>query len=180
MSSSRHARVQHTPARVYLGMVQTKWKKDQFKESFLPVACLLEGQFNSFVEFRLPDTLLNNSEFKYRDHSVPTKMIVVADGDVARNEVQRANGQVFPLGFDRNTQYIYGNKTFLLNCMNYLLDDEAMLQLRAREVKLRLLDKDKIVNARSKWQIINIGLPVLILALLAAVQAWWRKRRYAA
>jgi gliding-associated putative ABC transporter substrate-binding component GldG len=180
MTSSRHARVQHTPARVYLGMVQTKWKKEQFKESFLPVACLLEGQFNSFVEFRLPDTLLNNSDFKYRDHSLPTKMIVVADGDVARNDVQRSNGQVFPLGFDRNTQYVYGNKTFLLNCMNYLLDDEAMLQLRAREVKLRLLDKDKIVNARTKWQMINMTLPLCILAVLALVQAWWRKRRYAA
>jgi len=178
MASSRHARVQHTPARVYLGMVQTKWKKEQFKESRLPVACLLEGQFSSFVEFRLPDTLLNNGDFNYRDHSVPTKMIVVADGDVARNDVQRSNGQVFPLGFDRNTQYIYGNKTFLLNCMNYLLDDQAMLQLRAREVKLRLLDKEKVSAGRSKWQLINIGLPLVSIAVLAFIQAWWRQRKY--
>ena len=65
-------------------------------------------------------------------------MIVVADGDVAKNDFQRSNGQIFPLGFDRNTKQTFANRIFLLNCVNYLLDDEGMLQLRSREVKLRL------------------------------------------
>ena len=105
-------------------------------------------------------------------------MIVVADGDVARNEYDRSTGEVYPLGYDRNTQQTFANKIFLLNCVNYLLDDEGMLQLRSREVKLRLLDKKKINQQRGKWQIINVAIPLLLIIVFAIIQFYVRKKKY--
>lgn len=105
-------------------------------------------------------------------------MIVVADGDVALNDINKSTRQVFPLGFDRNTRQNFANKTFLLNCVNYLLDDEGMLQLRSREVKLRLLDKKKISLQKHKWQFINVALPLLLVLLFGVLQYYLRKRRF--
>ena len=179
LKTSRYTKTQPTPARVFLAMVTMPIKESQFINSYQPVACLLEGEFSSFVEYRLPTALLNDSNFKYKDKSKFNKMIVVSDGDVARNDFNGATGQIYPLGFDRNTQQVFANKTFLLNCINYLLDDEGMLQLRSREVKLRLLDRKKIESQRSKWQMVNVALPLVILIVLALVQFYIRKKKYA-
>lgn len=179
LKTSKYTRTQPTPARISLAMTKMKLKESQFINSYQPIACLLEGEFTSFVENRLPSVLLNDTNFKHIDHGKATKMIVVADGDVARNDYNRNNGQVYPLGFDRNTQQIFANKTFLLNCVNYLLDEEGMLQLRSREVKLRLLDKKKINLQRSKWQFINVAMPLLLVIGFAISQFYIRKRKYA-
>ena len=179
LKTSKYTRTQPTPARISLAMTKMKLKESQFINSYQPIACLLEGEFTSFVENRLPNVLLNDTNFKHVDHGKHTKMIVVADGDVARNDYNRNNGQVYPLGFDRNTQQIFANKTFLLNCVNYLLDEEGMLQLRSREVKLRLLDKKKINLQRSKWQFINVAMPLLLVIAFAVSQFYIRKRKYA-
>lgn len=181
LKTSRYTKTQPTPARVYLGMVQAKPKESQFINSYQPVACLLEGEFNSFVEYRLPSILLSDTSFKYLDHGKKTKMIVVADGDVARNDFQTSNGQVFPLGYDRNTKQTFANRIFLLNCVNYLLDEEGMLQLRSREVKLRLLNKKKIDESqRGKWQMVNVAVPVVLIIGFAVLQFYTRRKRYAA
>jgi ABC-2 type transport system permease protein len=179
LRTSKYTKTQPTPARISLAITKMKLRESQFINSYQPIACLLEGEFTSFVENRLPIVLLNDTNFKHIDHGKPSKMIVVADGDVARNEYQRSTGQVYPLGFDRNTQQTFANKTFLLNCVNYLLDDEGMLQLRSREVKLRLLDKKKIKSQRSKWQFVNVAVPLLFVIAFAVLQFYIRKRKYA-
>jgi ABC-2 type transport system permease protein len=178
LKTSRYTKIQQTPARLSLAMVQYQPKESQFNNGYQPVACLLEGAFSSFIEYRIPDRLLNDSLFKYIDKGKPTKMIVVADGDVARNDFNRSNGQISELGYDKYSGQKFANKTFLLNCVNYLLDDEGMLQLRSREVKLRLLDKKKISLQRTKWQIINVVLPLLVVIVFAYIQFYIRKRRY--
>lgn len=180
LKTSKYTKTQPTPARVYLGMVQARQKENQFKDSYQPVAVLLEGAFSSFVEYRLPSILLEDTSFKYIDKGKQTKMIVVADGDIAQNDVQQNNKQPFPLGYDRNTKQTFANKNFLLNCVNYLLDDEGMLQLRSREVKLRLLNKKKIGEQyRSKWQMVNVGLPLLIIVVFGLLQFYLRKKKFA-
>ncbi|MDI1353699.1 MAG: gliding motility-associated ABC transporter substrate-binding protein GldG [bacterium] len=179
LTTSKYTKTQPTPARIYLGMAKMKLKETQFINSYQPVACLLEGKFTSFVENRLPSVLLNDTAFKHIDHGKYTKMIVVSDGDIAKNDYNKTTGQVFPLGFDRNTRQIFANKTFLLNCVNYLLDEEGMLQLRSREVKLRMLDKKKIALQRSKWQFINVVMPVVCVLIFALLQFYLRKRKYA-
>jgi ABC-2 type transport system permease protein len=180
LTSSKYTKTQPTPARIYLAMVKLRQKETQFINSYRPVACLLEGEFSSFVENRLPSVFLNDTNFKHLDHGKYTKMIVVADGDVAQNDFDRMTRQVYPLGFDRNTRQTFANKNFLLNCVNYLLDDEGMLQLRSREVKLRLLDKKKVTLQRHKWQFINVALPLFFVILFALLQFYIRKRKYAA
>lgn len=178
LRSSRYTRTQPTPARVYLGITKMKLKETQFVNSYQPLACLLEGEFTSFVENRLPTVLLNDTNFKHLNHGKKTKMIVVADGDIARNEYSRSTGQVYPLGYDRNTGQTFANKNFLVNCVNYLLDEEGMLQLRSREVKLRLLDKKKVNQQRNKWQLINVGLPLLVVFSFGLFQFYYRRKRY--
>lgn len=176
LRTSKYTRTQPTPARISLAMTRMRLKESMFKESYQPIACLLEGSFTSFVENRLPYALVSDTNFKHIDHGRPTKMIVVADGDIAKNDYYR--GQVYPLGYDRNTQQTFANKTFLVNCVNYLLDDEGMLQLRSREVKLRLLDKKKINQQRHKWQFINVAVPLLVVVAFAVLQFYIRKRKY--
>jgi ABC-2 type transport system permease protein len=178
LRTSKYTKTQPTPARISLAMTKMRLIESQFKNSYQPIACLLEGRFSSFVENRLPYVFRSDPNFRHVDHGKETKMIVVADGDVAGNDYQRSTGQVYPLGYDRNTQQVFANKTFLLNCMNYLLDDEGMLQLRSREVKLRLLDKKKINLQRHKWQFINVAVPLLLVIIFALLQFYIRKRKY--
>jgi ABC-2 type transport system permease protein len=180
LNTSRTTKLQPVPARIALGSAVYPIKESQFRESFKPIACLLEGSFSSFVEFRrLPSRLQEDTLFKFIQKGKPTKMIVVADGDIARNDFQRSTGMVMPLGYDKYSKQTYANKTFLLNCVNYLLDDEGMLQLRSREVKLRLLDKKKIKQQRTKWQMINVLGPLGLLVFVGFVQFYYRKRKYA-
>lgn len=178
LKTSRYTRTQPAPARVSLAMVKMRQRESQFSNSYQNVACLLEGSFHSFAEFLIPDVLLRDSNFKFVNVSKPTKMIVVADGDLARNEFNSATGQIYPLGFDRNTQQTFANKTFLLNCVNYLLDDEGLLLLRSREVKLRLLDKKKVNTQRGQWQMVNLLFPILFMVLIGVGGYYWRRRQF--
>ena len=182
LSTSRYTKVVPTPARIFYSSVQIPPKESQFVSSYVPVACLLEGEFNSFVEYRLPTIFFTDSTFnakhKYIDKGKKTKMIVVADGDIAKNDYNRSSRMPYPLGYDKFTNQQYANKNFLLNCVNYLLDDEGMLQLRSREVTLRLLDKKKISLQRGKWQIINVMMPLMLLISFGLIQFYFRKRKF--
>lgn len=179
LHTSRYSKAQPTPARVALAMVQFKPKESQFNNPYQAVACLLEGEFNSNYENRLPSAIMNDSAIAFMAHGKRTKMIVISDGDISKNEVRRNTGPL-PLGFDQFTNQTFANKTFLVNCVNYLLDDEGLLQLRAREIKLRLLDKKKIEGKESKWQLITIALPLGVVILFGMIQFYIRKRKYAA
>jgi ABC-2 type transport system permease protein len=178
LHSSRNTKVQPTPARIAFAMATRQPNAEQFKNPYKPLAVLLEGEFNSVVEYRLPDKLLNDPTFKYIDHGKRTKMIVIADGDLAINGYEYRTGSVMPLGYDKYTQRTFANKTFLLNCMNYLLDDEGLLQLRSRVVTLRLLDKKKVEVQRSKWQMTNVVWPALLVFGFGVLQFYLRRKKY--
>lgn len=179
LHSSRNTMVQPTPARISLGMATKKRNPQQFNDPYQPLAVLLEGTFNSVVEYRLPDKLLNDPTFKYLDRGIkPSKMVVVADGDLATNGIDYKTGNVMPLGYDVYTGRTFANKTFLLNCMNYLLDDEGLLQLRSRVVTLRLLDKKKTEVQRTKWQMTNVVFPALLIFGFGILQFYLRRKKY--
>lgn len=177
LKSSEYSRQAHVPVRLSLEIIGRQPNPNAFNEGQLPVAVLLEGKFVSLYKNRSTANLANSiSDFK--TESEETKLIVVGDGDIARNEVA-SNGEVFPLGYDRNTGLNYkGNSEFLLNAVNYLCGDEALMSLRLRELKLRLLDKQRILKERTFWQIVNVVAPVIIVLLFAAVLLFIRKRRY--
>ena len=178
LQTSRYTKTQTTPARVSLALVKYKPKEEQYNNSYQNVACLLEGTFESVFKNRIPTAFMQDTTYGYMEQSKPTRMIVVADGDLAKNEYQRQTGMVYPLGYDIYTKTQFANKTFLLNCMNYLLDDEGLLQLRTREVKLRLLDKKRLVTQASKWKWMNVGLPLLMVVLGGMLQFYVRRKKY--
>ncbi len=178
LQTSRYTKTVPTPARILAAQVKLKPQESQFKNSFQNVACLLEGRFESNYKNRITRAILEDSIFDFKEKSVPTKMIVVTDGDIAKNEYNQTTGMIYPVGFDRYSNQQFANKTFLLNCMNYLLDDEGLLQLRSREVKLRLLDKKKIATQVSKWKLTNVGLPLLLIICFGIIQFYIRKKKY--
>jgi ABC-2 type transport system permease protein len=178
LQSSRYARIMPAPVRISLASVKFPPREAQLINYNQPIACLLEGTFSSFTENRLPQALLQNPDFHHADVSLPNKMIIIADGDVARNEINFSSREILPLGFDRNTNQTFANATFLLNCVNYLLDDEALLNLRSREVKLRLLDKKLIILKRLKWQTLNVLVPLLSILILGGTLYMLRKRQF--
>ncbi len=124
---------------------------------------------------------VNNKNFEVKTESADTKMIVIADGDIIRNEVRKSGANETPLtlGQDRYTGEMYGNRDFLVNCLNYLVDYNGIMELRSRELKLRLLDSSVIKKGRLKWQLINIVCPVLIVIIAGIIYNWLRKRKYA-
>ena len=117
---------------------------------------------------------------RVKDESVPTKMIVVADGDIIRNDVRYTNGEAIPLtlGLDRYTQQTFGNREFIINCVNYLVDDNNLLALRDREIKPRLLDSNRIKNGRLFWQTFNTVLPLALIILAGLAFNIIRRKRF--
>jgi ABC-2 type transport system permease protein len=178
LQTSRYTKTQPTPVRILAAQVKLKPNESQYNNSFQNVACLLEGQFESNYKNRITRRILEDSVFDFKEKSKLTKMIIVADGDIAKNEYQRNTGMIFPVGYDVYTKQQFANKTFLLNCMNYLLDDEGLLQLRSREVKLRLLDKKKTATQVTKWKFTNVGIPLILIIFFGLIQYYIRKKKY--
>lgn len=185
LKSSALSRIQNAPVRINTAVVN--FDIDYFTNtgtSEQNLAVLLEGSFTSNFKDRLVDTLKKSADFAFRERSEDTKMIVIADGDIARNKVMPVEGGMFqplPLGFDRNARrVVFDNKDFLMNCVNYLLDDEALISLRSRTIELRKLDQMAVVKDRGFWQGLNMVIPLILVALLGIVNGVLRKRKYTA
>ncbi|MFM8449931.1 MAG: hypothetical protein ACKOAY_07480 [Haliscomenobacter sp.] len=105
-------------------------------------------------------------------------MLVVADGDIAKNAFNARTGEVIPLGFNRFARYQFDNKDFLLNAVEYLLDDQGVVAARGKNIDLRLLDTTRAKTESGKWRLLNIGLPLLLLAVFGLLYQWLRQRRF--
>ena len=103
-------------------------------------------------------------------------MLVISDGDVIKNQLD--NGRPLELGFDKWTNSFYGNKEFLLNAVNYMLDDSGLINIRTKEIAVPFLDPQKTLAERTQWQVINILLPLGLLALFGFLYGYFRKRKY--
>lgn len=178
LQSSKYSKTILSPVRVDLRMVNMPQDEKRFNNSYRNVAVLLEGQFESVFKNHLDPKIAKDSTIGYKADGVKSKMIVIADGDVIRNDIDYRSQKKLPLGYDKYTNQTYGNKNFLMNCMNYLCDDSGLIGVRARELTLRLLDKKKLKNERLKWQIVNTGLPLLGLVLFGIFYNIRRKRKY--
>ena len=178
LTSSDYTRLEKVPSIVSLDIVNQKPKPENFAAGRKKVAVLLEGKFNSAFKNRAWKGI-NRQLFKAE--SEETKMIVVSDGDIIKNRVRGVgqNRQIEALGYDRYSRKTYGNRNFLLNCVDYLCDNEGWMELRSRQVKLRMLDKTKIRSERLYWQVVNIVLPLMILFIFGLTRFILRKRKYA-
>ncbi len=180
LSTSSYTRTLSPPFMISLKEAERKPDETSFNKSFLPVAVLLEGRFTSAFRNRITSDMLKDKNFEVKTESAETKMIVIADGDIIRNEVRKSGANEIPLtlGQDRYTLEMYGNRDFLINCLNYLVDYNGIMDLRSREMKLRLLDRSVIKTERLKWQLINIVFPVLIVIIAGVIYNYLRKRKY--
>ncbi|NOZ47458.1 MAG: gliding motility-associated ABC transporter substrate-binding protein GldG [Chlorobi bacterium] len=182
LTSSPYSRFVNAPVRISLEMINETPDERYFNKPNLPIAVLLEGTFSSVFENRLTPEITNNKDIGFKAKSKKTKMIVVSDGDIIRNYVRKAGKNYYPLplGNDKWFRELFygGNKEFILNSINYLCDDEGFMEVRSRELKLRLLNKSKVMNERVFWQIINTVIPILFVILFGLIVIYLRKRKY--
>jgi ABC-2 type transport system permease protein len=181
LSSSGSAYTLPTPARIELNSLQTAEDAAKFNRKNIPVAVLLEGKFVSMYANRISqaqsDTLKNYNLNFQKESTTPGKIIVVADADIVLNQISESIGPL-PMGMNKYTKIQYANKDFFLNCTEYLADKKNILDARAKDYTLRLLDVQKTSSQRQVWQIINIVVPILMVCLFALCYQWWRKRQY--
>ncbi len=177
LSSSRYSKTFYSPVHIDLSAVKQKPVMAQYNQPGQPIAVLLEGAFESGFKNRVPEELMKY-DTGFREKSENNSMIVVADGDIIKNQYKRSSGRFYPLGYDHYTGQSYGNKNFMLNCIDYLLDESGLISLRSKEVRLRLLDKTRLETERLSWQLLNTVLPVMAVALAGIIIALVRKRKY--
>ncbi|WP_026896715.1 gliding motility-associated ABC transporter substrate-binding protein GldG [Daejeonella oryzae] len=178
LSTSPFNRIVEAPALLSLQMVEQEPDPKAFESTAKPVAVLLEGSFASNFKNRPVPAGVEGS-LDIPEKGKPTKMIVMADGDILKNQISSTDGSPFPLGYDRYTQQQYGNKNFLMNVADYLTDDSGIIELRNKEVKIRLLDRARIREEKTFWQTLNLGLPLILLVVSGIFQHYYRRRKYA-
>ncbi len=178
LESSPYSRSLNAPALIDLQIMQEPPDQELFSKGPFAVAVLLEGEFTSSYLYRIPPELADNPSLGFRSKSKPTKMVVIADGDIVKNQFSFKEGYPLPMGFDQYTRQSFGNKDLVLNVVNYLCDDSGLISVRSRELKLRLLDSARVEQQKVYWQLVNILLPVLLIAAFGIFKYWFRKRAW--
>jgi gliding-associated putative ABC transporter substrate-binding component GldG len=174
LQSSQYSKTIGAPVEINLNIVTEKSSpQDYLNKGNIPLSVLLEGSFHSAFENRV----LPFKENSFLTKGKPNKMIVISDGDLARNQLDK-NMMPVELGYDQRTGNLYDNKDFMMNCINYLLDDTGLINIRSKDVNLPLLDKEKVYENYSLTQFITIGLPILILLVFGLAFTYIRKRKY--
>ena len=173
LTSSEYSKPVGTPSQISLDMLTEEVNPEDYAgKGLMPVAVLLEGSFNSMYENRI----LPFKDANFKSNGIENKMIVISDGDVIKNQIDK--GVPLELGFDKWTNNLYGNKDFMMNCVNYLLDDTGLINIRSKDVDLPLLDKEKVYQNYTWAQLITIGLPIVIVFVFGLLFTYLRRREY--
>ena len=187
LKTSDYTKVSSAPVYISLDILNQRPSTAMFPQKGMMTAYLLNGVFQSLYENRMPWSITESEEIGFKTESVRNSMIVIADGDIIRNQFAQLDyakknnkrvGSPLPLGYDQYTNNTYGNKQFIENAISYLLEGEGLINIRSRELKIRLLDINKVNGNPIKWQIINVVLPSTIMILLGIVLAILRKKKY--
>jgi ABC-2 type transport system permease protein len=183
LRSSKYSRLQFSPIELGFDIMGEELKPEYFNKGHQILGVLLEGEFPSAYENRVTEQMaqgLQQVGISFRSVSVPTRMIVISDGDVAANFVRdREKKEWLPLGFNRFENATYANRDLLINAVEYLIEPGGVIEARSREVKLRLLDTVRAKEEKPFWQALNIGAPLFFLSLFGILFQWRRRRRYA-
>nr|WP_314898272.1 gliding motility-associated ABC transporter substrate-binding protein GldG [uncultured Flavobacterium sp.] len=174
LQSSQYSKKIGTPTEINLNSVAEETSpNDYLNKGKIPLSVLLEGPFHSMFENRV----LPFEQKTFQATGKDNKLIVIADGDLIKNQLDK-NFQPVELGYDQRSGNLYDNKDFLINCINYLLDDNGLINIRSKDLDLPLLDKEKVYENYTRTQFITIGLPILILLLFGVLFTFLRKRKY--
>lgn len=182
LSTSDYSRKQIYPMRINFEILRVEPDMNAFSKRQMPLGVLLEGEFQSFYKNRVTKEMeegLNKIEASFKDKSSPTKQLVVSDGDFIKNMYNPQNSTISPIGYNPWEQKVYnGNKDFIFNAIEYLLDDYGLIQARAKDVRLRLLNKVKTQKEKLKWQLINILLPLLFILIFGLFYNYRRRIKF--
>ncbi|WP_422351261.1 gliding motility-associated ABC transporter substrate-binding protein GldG [Flagellimonas sp.] len=173
LRSSPLSKTEGTPKPIGLDILNQPPNRESYTNGNQPLAVLVEGDFVSMFKNRIKPVELENTI----EEGPSNKMIVISDGDLIKNQLR--NGVPLELGYDKWTNSSYGNKEFLVNCINFLLDDTGLINIRNRRVSIPLLDVEKIATQKSKWQVVNIAIPVLLTLVFGILFGLYRKRKFA-
>ena len=181
LATSDATKILSSPAKVSFTELATQANIASFNRKNVPVAVLLEGEFHSLYTNRLTtamrDSLAAGGSQFMPQCATANKMIVIADGDIALNAVSKNEGPL-QMGMNPYTKYKYANSEFIMNCVEYLADNSGILEARSKDLTLRLLDKQKLETDKTKWQLINITVPLLLVILFGGFYQVMRKRKY--
>ncbi len=186
LQSSVNARVIGSPAIISGNENSTLPEDEKYRSSAIPMAVLMEGKFNSFFKNRLTVTLRDSLQ-QYEQAFIPSclnsnKILVVSDGDIVLNAVVKGN-QPLPMGMNPFTygsqrEFPFANKDFLMNALDYMINENGLGEAKSKDYVVRLLDAKKVEEEKLTWQFINIALPILIVIVFAYIFQWYRKRKY--
>ncbi|MCB9173250.1 MAG: gliding motility-associated ABC transporter substrate-binding protein GldG [Flavobacteriales bacterium] len=178
LKSSIYTKVSNTPTRISLGMLRVEPDQSQFTDGNQVAAVLLEGKFQSVFKNRISPQIATSNEINFKEESDFNKMVVVADGDIAKNYVNVKTSQYYQLGYDRFTNQQFGNDDFMLNVVNYLCDDTGIMGVRSKKLTIRLMDKTLLKKEKFKWQLINTVLPIGLILIFGIAHYFDRKKKY--
>lgn len=178
LKTSDYTKISAAPVFISLSMLRQTPDKRMFSHKGQNAAYLLKGEFESLYANRMTTGIMESEEIGFKTSSEPTSMIVVADGDIIRNQFHIPKGYPLPLGYDQYTDITYGNKNFIENAVSYLVDGEGLIGIRSRELKIRLLDINKVNSNALLWQLTNVVLPSVIVIIFGFVLAVIRKRKF--
>ncbi len=174
LQSSLYSKKIGSPVEISLNMVEEETSPNHYLNTgYIPLSVLLEGSFHSMFENRV----LPFDQKSFQSLGKANKMIVVSDGDLIRNQLDK-NFQPVELGYDQRSGNLYDNKDFLMNCVNYLLDDSGLINIRSKDLDLPLLNTNNVTDNYTYTQILTIGLPIFILGLFGLVFTFLRKKKY--
>lgn len=182
LESSRRSMLQHSPLTMDFEFMRYPLDSTKFNKPYQPLAVLLEGRFPSLYENRVSQDMLDMLEQikrPFRAESEPTRMIVVADGDVAKNKVNLQQQSYSRLGYNEVDRFLFANKDFVINSIEYLLDDRGVVEARGKDVKLRMLDTVQAQEEKTQWRLVNIMFPLIALAGFGLGFNYWRRKRFA-
>jgi ABC-2 type transport system permease protein len=181
LSTSQYGRALPEPVRVHLAAIKEKQDFRFFKQPFVPTGVLLEGNFSSLYKNRMEVDFVKKLQeigISPIENGKNTKMIVFGDADIIKNHVSQ-KGEQYPLGYEIYSKQVFANMDFLKNCVEYLTDTNGLLTARNKEIKLRLLDKQKVKEESIKWQLINLLIPISLIVIFAFAYNYFRKRKWA-
>jgi ABC-2 type transport system permease protein len=176
LQSSNYTKIVNAPVRIALQMLSIEPNPQQFVKKNITAAIALEGTFTSVFKNRL---IAKNENAKFLEESKRTRMVVVADGDIIKNYFSVRDSAVYPLGFDRFTRRTFSNSIFVQNAIDWLTDDYNLISARSKEVKLRMLDSERIKKEKLRWQVFNIAMPTVLVILIGTILFYRRKKKYA-
>ena len=178
LASSEFSRVKNAPVIYDLNEAKIEPDRRLFNRDNIPIAVLLEGRFKSMFRNRLTPDFVDIPAMGYRDEGDSTRMIVISDGDIIKNRFNYKDGTGYPLGYDFYTETMYANKELLLNCVDYLAGEGGSIASRSRDIKIRKLNVMKVKEERTKYQLLNILLPIGIIIAAGVVIFFVRRNRF--